>query len=90
MKMMSTPGTHQDQNKKSRSTLAVVKNSDLQKGTVKFFNSTKGFGFIKSRSGTEYFVHANGLTNRIKENDMVSFELKNGPRGLQAIKVSLV
>ncbi len=59
-------------------------------GTVKFFNETKGFGFIKdANSNKEYFVHANGLKDRIKENDTVTFELEEGRKGLNAVNVKL-
>ncbi|MCE3280791.1 MAG: cold shock protein [Bacteroidetes bacterium] len=44
----------------------------MKTGTVKFFNETKGFGFIKDEAGQEIFVHATGLTDKIKENDMVT------------------
>ena len=60
-------------------------------GTVKFFNDSKGFGFIKeNESGTEYFVHVTGLIDRIQENDEVNFELTQGKKGLNAIDVKLV
>lgn len=59
-------------------------------GTVKFFNETKGFGFIKdTNSSKEYFVHANGLKDRVKENDSVTFELEEGRKGLNAVNVKL-
>jgi len=62
----------------------------MQKGTVKFFNNTKGFGFIKdAETGTEYFVHVSGLINEIKEGDEVTFELKEGKKGLNAVSVQL-
>jgi len=62
----------------------------MHKGTVKFFNVTKGFGFIKeAESGKEYFVHATGLIDKIKENDEVTFELQEGKKGLNAIDVKL-
>lgn len=62
----------------------------MQKGTVKFFNNTKGFGFIKdAETGTEYFVHVSGLINEIKEGDDVTFELKEGKKGLNAVSVQL-
>jgi CspA family cold shock protein len=55
--------------------------SDYQ-GVVKFYNSAKGFGFLKEeKSGTEYFVHATGLQDTIYENDKVSFELTEGKKG---------
>lgn len=59
------------------------------KGTVKFFNHTKGFGFIAGEDGKEYFVHQSGLADgvRIKDKDAVSFEVVQGDRGLKAEKV---
>jgi cold shock protein len=60
----------------------------MKKGTVKFFNELKGFGFIKdSESDKEYFVHASGLVDQIKEGDEVSFELQEGKKGLNAVNV---
>ena len=60
----------------------------MNNGTVKFFNETKGFGFIKdSDSQKEYFVHSNGLKERIKENDEVTFDLEEGKKGLNAVNV---
>jgi CspA family cold shock protein len=62
----------------------------MYSGTVKFFNETKGFGFIKDdNSNKEYFVHANGLKDRIRENDSVTFELEEGRKGLNAVNVKL-
>ncbi|MCK9611811.1 MAG: cold shock domain-containing protein [Bacteroidales bacterium] len=60
----------------------------MKKGTVKFFNELKGFGFIKdNESDKEYFVHASGLIDKIKDGDEVVFELKEGPKGLNAVNV---
>jgi len=61
-------------------------------GKVKFFNETKGFGFIiDNESGNEYFVHVSGINeNTIRENDEVTFELVEGKKGLNAVNVSLV
>ena len=60
----------------------------MNNGTVKFFNETKGFGFIKdNNSNTEYFVHVSGLIDEIRENDNVTFELQEGRKGLNAINV---
>lgn len=60
-------------------------------GTVKFFNTEKGFGFIKhDDSDKETFVHVSGLNNDIKEGDKVEFELQNGKKGLNAVNVSVV
>ncbi len=60
----------------------------MSKGIVKFFNVTKGFGFIKDdESQNEYFVHVTGLIDQIKENDHVTFELQDGRKGLIAVDV---
>jgi len=62
----------------------------MNKGIVKFFNESKGFGFIKE-TGTEkeYFVHVSGLVDEIKEGDKVEFELKEGKKGLNAVNVKV-
>lgn len=63
----------------------------MNKGTVKFFNDTKGFGFIKEDdSNSEHFVHVSGLIDDIKEGDAVEFELKEGKKGLNAINVRVI
>jgi CspA family cold shock protein len=62
----------------------------MSKGTVKFFNETKGFGFIvEEESKKEYFVHVTGLVDKIKENDAVDFEIEEGRKGLNAVNVKL-
>jgi CspA family cold shock protein len=62
----------------------------MNNGKVKFFNESKGFGFIKdTESEKEYFVHVSGLIDRIKENDEVTFELQQGKKGLNAVNVKL-
>jgi CspA family cold shock protein len=62
----------------------------MNKGTVKFFNEVKGFGFIKdSESSKEYFVHSTGLKDSIGENDEVTFDLEEGKKGLNAVNVKL-
>jgi CspA family cold shock protein len=60
------------------------------KGTVKFFNNMKGFGFIASDDGKEYFVHQTGLNEgvNLQENDSVEFDVEEGDRGLKAVNVS--
>ena len=60
-------------------------------GTVKFFNTEKGFGFIKhDDSSKETFVHVSGLIDEIKENDKVEFDVQNGKKGLNAVNVKLI
>ncbi len=62
----------------------------MNKGTVKFFNEAKGFGFIKdAQSEKEYFVHVSGLIDQVREEDEVSFELEQGKKGLNAVHVKL-
>jgi CspA family cold shock protein len=62
----------------------------MLKGTVKFFNPTKGFGFIVSESdGKDIFVHISGLKDEINQNDKVIFEVQDGKKGLNAINVRL-
>jgi CspA family cold shock protein len=62
----------------------------MKKGTVKFFNSTKGFGFIvDEESKEEYFVHVSGLIDEINEGDSVEFELQEGRKGLNAVNVKV-
>lgn len=59
-------------------------------GTVKFFNDTKGFGFIKSDDkGEELFVHVSGTLDKIQENDLVTFDIGEGKKGPTAINVKL-
>jgi len=64
----------------------------MKQGKVKFFNETKGFGFIKENgTGTEYFVHISGVKeSTLKEDDEVSFDLVEGKKGLNAVNVTLV
>ncbi|MGC6434414.1 MAG: cold-shock protein [Crocinitomicaceae bacterium] len=60
----------------------------MNKGTVKFFNESKGFGFIKEEeTNKEYFVHVTGLIEEIKEDDSVTFDLQEGRKGLNAVNV---
>ena len=63
----------------------------MKEGTVKFFNDAKGFGFIKeTATGQEYFVHISGLlVDSLSENDSVTYELKEGKKGLNAVNVRL-
>ncbi len=59
------------------------------KGTVKFFNEQKGFGFVSGEDGNEYFVHISGLADnvRLQENDPVTFDVEEGDRGPKAVNV---
>ena len=62
----------------------------MKKGTVKFFNETKGFGFIKPEGSDEdIFVHSSGLLDNIRENDAVVFEVQEGKKGMNAVNVKL-
>ena len=60
------------------------------KGIVKFFNGTKGFGFIVGEDDNDYFVHTTGLNENVNlnEDDSVVFEVENGDKGLKAVNVS--
>ena len=63
----------------------------MNTGTVKWFNATKGFGFIKlDENGQDVFVHVTDLIDEIRENDKVQFEIAQGKKGPNAVKVSLV
>ena len=64
----------------------------MQKGTVKFFNETKGFGFITPESGEkDVFVHSSSLNGEVlRENDKVQFEVESGPKGLNATNVKVI
>lgn len=60
------------------------------RGKVKFFNESKGFGFIQDdETNKEYFVHSSGLIDDIRENDEVEFELTEGKKGLNAVDVKI-
>ena len=62
----------------------------MNKGTVKFFNESKGFGFIvDDETKTEYFVHVTGLIDEVNEGDAVEFELQEGRKGLNALNVKV-
>jgi cold shock protein len=63
----------------------------MSRGTVKFYNEAKGFGFITEEgAGIDHFVHASGLIDQIKEGDTVEFELENGKKGLNAVQVRVI
>ena len=62
----------------------------MQQGTVKFFNETKGFGFITPNDGgSEIFVHSTGLIDNIRESDTVSFDVEQGRKGPNAVNVKV-
>ena len=62
----------------------------MSNGTVKFFNNSKGFGFITpDDGGKDVFVHQNGLTDEITEGDKVSYDVEETPKGLNAINVKV-
>jgi CspA family cold shock protein len=62
-----------------------------KEGTVKFFNATKGFGFISQNdSRNEIFVHSTGLIDTIRENDKVQFDVEEGKKGPNAINVKVI
>ena len=63
----------------------------MSNGTVKFFNNSKGFGFITPEEGDkDVFVHVNGLIDEINEGDKVSYDVEEGPKGLSDTNVKLV
>ena len=63
----------------------------MSNGTVKFFNNSKGFGFITpEEDGKDVFVHVNGLIDEINEGDKVSYDVEESPKGLNAINVKVV
>ena len=63
----------------------------MKKGTVKFFNFTRGFGFIKvDGTGEELFVHKSEINGTINENDTVEFEVQKGEKGLNAVNVRVI
>jgi CspA family cold shock protein len=63
----------------------------MHSGTVKFFNESKGYGFIlESETNRELFVHVSGLVDKITKNDQVEFEISEGKKGLNAVNVKRV
>lgn len=68
--------------------LNIYYNYKVKKGTVKFFNESKGFGFITdNETQQDYFVHISGLIDEVREGDEVEFDLKEGRKGLNAVEV---
>ncbi|WP_231464426.1 MULTISPECIES: cold-shock protein [unclassified Pedobacter] len=69
----------------------IIDENPIKKGTVTFFNDSKGYGFIKNTETQDsIFVHVNGLTTQIKEGDKVTFEVEMGQKGPTAVRVSKV
>ena len=65
-------------------------NITMNKGKVKFFNDSKGYGFVKdTETDKEYFVHVSGLIDEVKDDDDITFELSEGRKGLNAVNVRL-
>ncbi len=63
----------------------------MSKGTVKFFNESKGFGFITEEGNEkDHFVHISGLVDEIREGDKVEFDLEEGKKGLNAVNVKVI
>jgi len=70
--------------------LAALTNKIMATGTVKFFNESKGFGFITPTSGgKEVFVHVTGLIDQIRENDEVNYDVEEGKKGPSAVNVKI-
>lgn len=62
-----------------------------RKGTVDYFDTSKGFGFIKEiETGEKYFVHISGLLDEVKEGNLVTFELEKGMKGMNAVRVKKI
>lgn len=62
----------------------------MSTGTVKFFNESKGYGFITPEDGSkDVFVHINGLIDEVREGDKVSYDVQEGQKGLNAVKVKI-
>jgi len=63
----------------------------MSQGTVKFFNNSKGFGFIAPDDGSkDVYVHQSGLTDQITEGDKVSYDVEEGQKGLNAVNVKVI
>lgn len=63
----------------------------MSKGTVKFFNDSKGYGFItEDGSNEDHFVHISCLIDEVREGDVVEFELQQGKKGLNAVNVKVI
>ncbi|UXP34195.1 cold-shock protein [Reichenbachiella agarivorans] len=63
----------------------------MMQGVIKFFNDSKGFGFIKPEDGSEdIFVHTSGLVDEVRENDKVDFDVERGRKGMNAVNVKVI
>ena len=63
----------------------------MKKGTIKFFNESKGFGFVVDvETKQDYFVHISGLVDEVREGDEVEYELKEGRKGMNAVNVKVI
>ncbi len=63
----------------------------MQEGTVKFFNESKGFGFITdAETGKDIFVHSSGLVDNIRDDDKVKYNTEQGKKGLNAVNVEVI
>lgn len=59
-------------------------------GTIKFYNESKGFGFVVTENGDEIFVHVTGLIDKVSQNDRVEFEIAQGKKGPNAVNIKLI
>jgi len=63
----------------------------MAQGTVKFFNDSKGFGFITEEGlDKDHFVHISGLIDEVREGDVVEFDLQEGKKGMNAVNVKVI
>ena len=77
--------------KSNADTNTTTTTAGTKEGTVKFFNGTKGFGFIKVKdSGEEIFVHKSNVIDRIRDKDKVTFNIEKEEKGLTAVEVRRV
>jgi CspA family cold shock protein len=71
--------------------LLIIIYYKMKTGTVKFFNESKGFGFItEDDSSQEHFLHVSGLIDEVREGDKVEFDLTEGRKGLNAVNVRVI